>query len=104
MNPKWKDSVMNSECYSSFASVDSDHRVVTAKVRLLLRANTPPLNKTQHDLNCLRYNQYIQADFSVKLHNKFEALFYKTATISEQYSAFVTANKIAAEETLPPVK
>ena len=104
VNSKWKNSIMNSECYSSFASVGSDHRVVTAKVRLSLRANIPPLNKTQHDWKCLRYNQSIQADFSIKLHNKFEELFDESATISEQYNAFVTANKIAAEETLPPVK
>ncbi|ELT96954.1 hypothetical protein CAPTEDRAFT_106046, partial [Capitella teleta] len=35
---KWRNSVLNAEPYSSFCSVGSDHRVVSMKVRLSLRA------------------------------------------------------------------
>ena len=32
INKKWKNSAMNSEAYSSFKGVSSDHRIVTAKI------------------------------------------------------------------------
>ena len=48
INKKWKNSAMNCEAYSSFEGVSSDHRIVTAKVRLSLRKKSPheqrPLN------------------------------------------------------------
>ena len=34
INKKWKNSAMNCKAYSSFEGVSSDHRVVTAKIRL----------------------------------------------------------------------
>ena len=37
INKKWKNSAMNCEAYSSFEGVSSDHRIVTAKIRLSLR-------------------------------------------------------------------
>ena len=37
INKKWKNSTMNCEAYFSFESVSSDHRIVTAKIRLCLR-------------------------------------------------------------------
>ena len=39
INKKWKNSAMNCEAYSSFKGVSSDHRIVTAKIRLSLRKN-----------------------------------------------------------------
>ena len=39
INRKWKNSVMNCEAYSTFEGVSSDHRIVTAKIRLSLRKN-----------------------------------------------------------------
>ena len=37
INKKWKNSAMNCAAYSSFEGVSSDHRIVTAKIRLSLR-------------------------------------------------------------------
>ena len=39
LNRKWKNSPMNCKAYSSFEGVSSDHRIVTAKLRLSLRKN-----------------------------------------------------------------
>ena len=39
INRKWKNSAMNCEAYSTFEGVSSDHRIVTAKIRLSLRKN-----------------------------------------------------------------
>ena len=37
INKKWKNSAMNCEAYSSFKGMSSDHRIVTAKIRLSQR-------------------------------------------------------------------
>ena len=39
INKKWKNTAMNCEAYSSFEGVSSDHRIVTAKIRLSVRRN-----------------------------------------------------------------
>ena len=36
---KWKNSLHNCEAYNSFSSVGSDHRILTAKLKLSLRKN-----------------------------------------------------------------
>ncbi|XP_072051808.1 craniofacial development protein 2-like [Amphiura filiformis] len=63
---KWRNSILNCCTYNSFASIGSDHRVVTAKVRLSLRSNgkTPPRK--------IRYNWKVLAH---KTHN------YNTCTL-----------------------
>ena len=48
INRKWKNSAMNSEAYSSFEGVSSDHRIVTAKLRLSLRKNATRTATTKH--------------------------------------------------------
>ena len=42
---KWRNSILNSEAFSSFSSVGSDHRIVTAKIRLSLRSPKKSLVK-----------------------------------------------------------
>ena len=37
INKKWKNSAINCEAYSSFEGISSDHRIVTAKIRLSQR-------------------------------------------------------------------
>ena len=39
INKKWNNSALNCEAYSLFEGVSSDHRIVTAKIRLSLRKN-----------------------------------------------------------------
>ena len=53
VNNKWKNSITNTEVYSSFASVGSDHRVVTAEVKLSLRASKPTSKKKHYDWKLL---------------------------------------------------
>ena len=48
INKKWKNSVINCEAYSSFEGVSSDHRIVTAKLRLNLRKNATRTAITKH--------------------------------------------------------
>ena len=48
INKKWKNSAINCEAYSSFEDASSDHRIVTAKIRLSLRKNATQNATTKH--------------------------------------------------------
>ena len=48
INKKWKNIAMNCEAFSSFEDVSSDHRIVTAKIRLSLRKNATRTATTKH--------------------------------------------------------
>ena len=43
INKKWKNSVKNCREYNSFISLASDHHIISADIRLCLRANTKKL-------------------------------------------------------------
>ena len=46
INKKWNNSVLNCEAYSSFEGVSTDHRIVTAKIRLSQRKSTTQTSTT----------------------------------------------------------
>ena len=102
INEKWKNAVMNSEAYSSFASVGSDHRVVTAKVRLSLRTTKARSSKMRHDWSLLRHDHALQNKFKLELTNRYNALVDETLSATEQYDALVKANEHAAAENFAP--
>ena len=63
-----KNSAMNCEAYSSFeGSVSSDHRIVTAKVRLSLRKNDTPKATTKHYDWALLNNRDIRDKYALEL-------------------------------------
>ena len=104
VNSKWKNCVLNSEAYSTFESVGSDHRVIAARIRLSLRSTKPPTKKKQYDWRLLRYDSEMQSRFRVELRNRYSLLLNENSTISEQYDALVKANEHAAKTTLPLVQ
>ena len=56
---KWINSVKNCEAYSNFSSCDVDHRIITATLRLSLRANTKQNKRVNYDWATLKYMKYI---------------------------------------------
>ena len=48
LNKKWENNAMNCEAYPSFEGVSSNHRIVTAKMRLSLRKNATRTATTKH--------------------------------------------------------
>ena len=48
IDKKWNNSALNCKAYSSFESVSSDHRIVTAKIQLSLRKKTTRTMTTVH--------------------------------------------------------
>ena len=54
INKKWKNSAKNCRAYNSFASIASDHRIVSAQIKLSLRANKKKTSKNKpYEWSCL---------------------------------------------------
>ena len=93
---------MNCEEYSSFKSVSSNHWIVTAKIRLILRRNAArKITTTHYDYCCLPIR--ILAVNMLTLRNKFDALqdISETLTPNDEYEKFVNAHIKVAAECIP---
>ena len=103
INKKWKNSALNSEAYSSFEGVSTDHRIVTAKIRLSLRKNTKRTATTKHYDWALLNNKDIRDKYVLELRNRFETLQEKTekSTPNDEYENFVNAHLEAAAKYIP---
>ena len=94
---------MNCEAYSSFEGVSSDHRIVTAKIRLCLGKNATGTATTKHYDWALLNNRDIRDKYVVELRNRFETLHEKTekGTPNNEYENFVNAHLEAAAQCIP---
>ena len=94
---------MNCEAYSSFEGVSSDHRIVTAKLRLSLRKNATRTATTKHYDWALLNNRDIRDKYALELRNRFETLQEKTekSTPNDEYENFVEAHLEAASKGIP---
>ena len=94
---------MNCEAYFSFEGVSSDHRIVTAKIRLSLRKNAARTATTKHYDGALLNNRDIRDKYVLELRSKFEALQEKTekGTPNDEYENFVNAHLKAAVNCIP---
>ena len=84
---------MNCEAYSTFEGVSSDHRIVTAKIRLSLRKNATRTATTRRYDWALLNNRDIRDKYALELRNRFETLQEKTekVTPNDEYENFVEA-------------
>ena len=103
INKKWKNSAMNCEAYSSFEGVSTDHRIVTAKIRLSLRKNAKRSATTKHYDWALLNNKDIRDKYVLELRNRFETLQERTekSTPNDEYENFVNAHLEAAAKYIP---
>ena len=94
---------MNCEAYSSFEGVSSDHRIVTAKLRLSLRKNATRTATTKHYDWALLKNRDIKDKYVLELRSRFETLQEKTekGPPNEEYENFVEAHLQAASKCIP---
>ena len=95
---------MNCEAYSTFEGVSSDHRIVTAKIRLSLRKKKTP--HEQRPLNTMTrpfLTRDIRDKYVLELRNRFETLQEKTekVTPNDEYENFVDAHLEAAPRYIP---
>ena len=93
----------NVEVFNSFASTGSDHRLVSAKIKLSLRKNKCPKKKKKHDWTVLRRPD-IQQQYTITVRNRFEELCDQSDEISERYEKLVQANAEAAEKIVLVLK
>ena len=102
---KWKNSIHNTEAYNTFASVGSDHRIVTTRIRLSLRSSgkSPP-KRVKLDWKKLREETALQEQYSIKVQNRFQALASDEQTGTERYESFIQANRETANELLPVIQ
>ena len=103
INKKWKNSALNCEAYSSFEGVSTDHRIVTAKIRLSLRKNDKRTATTKHYDWALLNNKDVRDKYVLELRNRFETLQEKTekSTPNDEYENFVYAHLEAAAKHIP---
>ena len=80
INKKCNNSAVNSQAYSSFEGVSSDHRIVTAKIWLSLQKNATRTTTTVHYDWALLNDRDIRDKYAIALRNKFDALQKKTET------------------------
>ena len=71
INKKWKNSAMNCKTYTFFEGVSSDHRIVTAKIRLSLQKNAKRTATTKHYDWALLNNRDIRDKYVLELRNRF---------------------------------
>ena len=103
MNKKWNNSTLNYAAYSSFKGVSSDHRFVTAKIRLNLRRNAIQTTTSVHYDWSLLNNRDIKDKYTLTLRKKFDALqeILETPTPNDEYENVVNAHLDVAAECIP---
>ena len=94
---------MNCETYSSFEGMSSNHRIVTAKIRLSLRKNATRTATPKHYDWALLNNRDIRDKYVLELRNRFETPQEKTekGTHNDEYENFVNAHLEAAANCIP---
>ena len=94
INKKWNNSALNCATYSSFEGLSSDHRIVTAKIRLSLRRNVARTTTTVHYGCFLLNNRDIRDKYTLTQRNKFDAQQGKseTHTPNDECENFINAH------------
>ena len=68
---KWRNSLLNAEPYNSFSSIGSDHRIVSARIRLSLQANgkIPPKHE-KLDWSAFSTDPNMQENYPIEVRNR----------------------------------
>ncbi|XP_072033056.1 uncharacterized protein [Amphiura filiformis] len=100
---KWKNCVINTQAYNSFASTGSDHMIVTANIRLSLRANNKsPSKRVKYDWAKLATDPELQNRYTLEIKNRYSVLSDDNcADQTQKYNYLIQANKEAAEKVMP---
>ena len=105
VNRKWKNSIHNCQAYNCFSSLGSDHRLVTAKIKISLRMCKTPQRKVRYDWSALRCPN-VQELYTIEVNNRFSLLNEtegeeEVNNISEEYAHFVQAHQEATKLLIP---
>ena len=75
INNKWKNCLKNCQAYSNFASVGSDHHILSTKLRLSLQSKAATSRKENYDWNVLKSDEELQNNTPYNF--IIDSLFYK---------------------------
>ena len=105
---RWQNSLKNVESYVS-PSVASDHRVVTATIKLSFRVNKRTQHEKRFDWNLLRSDKDLMANYKASFRNRFSALTDLLDTEDDDYhrkayTAMIKSVNETAEIHLPTKK
>ena len=78
----------------------SDHRILTAKMKLSLRTCKAPARKPNYNWSTLR-GKTLGDLYTVSVRNKYDALCQDGESSTETYAHLITANEEAAKDLLP---
>ena len=106
---KWRNSVKNARSYSSFSSVGSDHRIVSATVKLSFRVSKQckPHPMKSIDWKTVSSNKALSQQFSLDVYNRFSTLSSEeidSDNIESVYECLVKSTEEIAISTLPKKK
>ena len=87
INRRWKNSLNNNETYNSFGSIGSDHRLVTAKLKMTFRKSKTPKKNKLYDWSHLKNNPELQELHTVTVKNHFNELQVDDESVSAPYSS-----------------
>ena len=99
-----ENSLLNVEAYNNFSSIGSDHRIVSARVRLSLQANgkIPPKHEKLY-WSTFSTDPNMQECYSIEVRNRYTALAKDEDSSTERYENFIKVNNDVASELIPKV-
>ena len=104
---KWQNSIRDCRSYSSFSTVGSDHRIVSANVKLSLRVSkkTPADPMKSIDWKKVSLDKNLSSEYAVSVYNRFQELSSSCDldldNIDSIYNNLIKANEEVALATLP---
>ena len=103
---KWRNSVKNTEPYSTFSSVGSDHRILVTEIKLSLRVEKKSQIKPKLDWSVLTKETELQKMFTIEVKNRFSKLqeIDSIRTSTEDYEHLLLSVKEASEKFIPNIK
>ena len=105
ISAKWKNSALNWEAYNTFFTVVSDHRVLTANLRLSLRqSKSSTIKKVRYDWSNLLTESNIKELYTAEINNKFQAfqdLEEDASSSNTIYNNIISAHDEAAMKYIP---
>lgn len=105
---KWQNSIRDCRPYSSFSTVGSDHRIVTANVKLSLRVSkkstADPMKAI--DWKKVSLDKNLSSQYAVSVYNRFQELSTSNShldsdSVDSIYNNLIKANEEVALSTLP---
>ena len=96
INKKWKNSIKNVEAYSSFASICSNHRIISARLKLSLRKVKTPAQKKLYNWSALSNNEELQHQYTIQIRNRYAELCIEGEDITEKYDKLIKATNETA--------